>query len=496
MQITDASSTSDHVEKAVREEFYLAKDIPLPDEIEASLNIITNNRRSTLSKHWDRQLEAIQTLTSECEGIQRIWDVMTPESIKPATGKLKTVALAHLADSLGLGGGKWIRQFTYGFPIVGNLSQCGVYPRDDSLLPAPSTTGLWDNAQKRFLERSAHAGFANAEALWAEACEQVRMGWLGAPIPIDLSGNVATFEEGKTNIAFRFGVAQGDKLRACDDLRHNCVNLHCTVWTPIKLPTWDHISQMCLRVRRTKRRWAFFKADHEAAYKQLPLAPDQAKLALVALKNPTSGKWMAFPPKALLFGAEAAVLHYNCFSRLISVIFNKTFGIPLLAYFDDFGALAPKNLCEKALKTFETFCETLGIRLKTAKTELGTRLTFLGLKGDFPKPSNDMTLSIRLPKAKAAKWASEIATHTMRENNSLGVRGGNRKTVVHPNLRFRKDRESNALPLIRQIALASLRKQAKREGFDNPAVVGSGPRTHETKKSPTATFATGKGCLH
>ena len=84
---------------------------------------------------------------------------------------------------------------------------------------------------------------------------------------------------------------------------------------------------------------------------------------------------MDFHPKALLFGAEADVRRYNCLSRLISVIFNKTFGTPLLAYFDDFGAIAPKNMCGEDLETFETFCETLGIRLKLTKTVLGTLIT-------------------------------------------------------------------------------------------------------------------------
>ena len=284
-----------------------------------------------------------------------------PEPIKPATGNLKTAKLAHLADSLGMGGGKWIRQFTYGFPIVGNLSRFGVYPRGDTPTPAPSIKGIWGNASKRFVERASHSVWANAPTLWAEAFEQVKKGWLGAPLPIDTLGNVATYAEGEANIAFRFGVAQGDKLRACGDLRHNCVNLHCTVWTPIILPTWDHISQMCIRVRNLRCQWSFFKADHEAAYKQLPLRPEHGNLTLVALRNPTSGKWVAFPPKALLFGAEAAVLHYNCFSRLASVIFNKIFGIPLLAYFDDFGALVPKRLCEKDLHTFEIFCDTLSL---------------------------------------------------------------------------------------------------------------------------------------
>ena len=68
---------------------------------------------------------------------------------------------------------------------------------------------------------------------------------------------------------------------------------------------------MCLDTRGRRKKWAFFKADRESAYKQPPMEPDHADLALVALRNPTSGKRMAFPPMALLFGAASAVLHYN-----------------------------------------------------------------------------------------------------------------------------------------------------------------------------------------
>ena len=37
MRITDASSISDHIDKAIREDCYLAKDIPLPAEINAPI---------------------------------------------------------------------------------------------------------------------------------------------------------------------------------------------------------------------------------------------------------------------------------------------------------------------------------------------------------------------------------------------------------------------------------------------------------------------------
>ena len=143
--------------------------------------MVAKYHKATLAKHWDAQLEDLHTMVRKCEGIQRIWDAMAPPAIKPATGNLKSAALTRLAESLELGDGKWLRQFAYGFPLVGDLSQCGVYPRDDSLSPAPSTSGIWENASKRFQERAAHSGHANATTLWGEAFEQVLKGWPGAP---------------------------------------------------------------------------------------------------------------------------------------------------------------------------------------------------------------------------------------------------------------------------------------------------------------------------
>ena len=102
--------------------------------------------------------------------------------------------------------------------------------------------------------------------------DQVEKGWLSTPLPIDTNGQCPLAALGPIDISFRFGVGQMDKLRACDDLKYGATDLYCSVWTPSKLPTWGHISQLAASVRRTKCDWPFFKTDHESAYKQLPLS--------------------------------------------------------------------------------------------------------------------------------------------------------------------------------------------------------------------------------
>ena len=408
MHIDDATSVDDHINKAVNQDFLLARSIPLPDEVNESLVFISNTKPRHLRAFWDLQLKRVNHWVRLTDGIQQIWDATTSPSIKSATGKLKSVAISALLDNFDLGGSAWMSQFTFGFPLVGDLSQEGVFPRDPSLSPAPPIDGIWTSSKQRFLTRSKASGFLNADTLWKEALEQVQKGWLADPLPISPDGTVATYENGPVNIAFRFGVEQADKLRACDDLKHNEVNLHCTVWTPIKLPTWDHIAQMCLNIRHKRVPWEFFKTDHEAAYKQLPLRPEHTRLAFVALRDPLTSRWMAFPPKALLFGATSAVLHYNCFSRLLAILANRIFGIPLIGYFDDFGALVPSKVGRRALHTFEQFCNSLGITLKKTKTDRGRRIVFLGLLGNFPAPCNRMLLSIDLPTDKADAWCRSI----------------------------------------------------------------------------------------
>ena len=122
-------------------------------------------------------------------------------------------------------------------PLVGNISQTGVNPRDTDVLPAPPVGLVWAKSSERFPTRDKHSGHLRPRELRGEALKHVELGRLGAPLPIDTSGNVLSYGRGSTDISFRFAVDQADKLRACGDIENNHVNLYCSVRTPIKLPT-------------------------------------------------------------------------------------------------------------------------------------------------------------------------------------------------------------------------------------------------------------------
>ena len=185
--------------------------------------------------------------------------------------------------------------------------------------------------------------------------KQCELGWLFPPLPLPSTDTPFNLNFPKLHVAFRFGAEQSDKLRACDDLRHAETNLACVVETPINPVSRDHLVAASNLVSKKDQNWAMFKADHEAAYKRLPVAPEHAKLSVIALRSPPGKRWYGFITRTLVFGAIAAVLLFNVFSRLLRGLFTQLFGISLLCFFDDFGALVPLCISEEALQTFALF---------------------------------------------------------------------------------------------------------------------------------------------
>ena len=140
----------------------------------------------------------------------------------------------------------------------------------------------------------------------------------------------------------------------------------------------------------------------------MPLIPDQSGDCIVALRNPPGGLRYGFRPRTLLFGAVAAVLRYNCFSRISAVLACRILDIPTVTYFEDIGSMSKSSISDDALGTFAEFCRILMVLLKKEKSGLWCQLPFLGLVGDLPAPDNDMTLSVALTDEEKSLWAARI----------------------------------------------------------------------------------------
>ena len=406
--------------RSFEQPLFLSLNIPLPRSIENAASFLKDSSPSQIIHFWDSQLIALDKLIADSATTEAAWLELVPPETRPVAGRIRLHALMFLTTQCEAGGSIWLQQFLFGFPLVGRLAQPRCYPTkpQDASKKEEPITKLFNTNESRFSDRANKSGFKNCKLLWSEAEVQCNKGWLCKPFPLCSEGSSFRLSNPDLNIAFRFGVEQGSKLRACDDLRHSRTNLSFVVETPIKLVRWDHLAELTHRVNDGSREWGFFKADHEAAYKQLPLDSSHAKLAVVAMRSPVGHKWYGFISRTMMFGAIAAVLHYNVFSRLLSEIVSKLLGIPLLCFFDDFGAVIPLTLAARALSTFTAFCSKLGIQLKEEKSEWGAKVTFLGLQGFFPCRAYNFQLSVSLTPEKALSRAAEIQSFVERRSIS------------------------------------------------------------------------------
>ena len=122
-----ASSHADHVFQVVKEPFRLSGPIPLPGEIISSLEFLSSYSDEKIRGIWAEQFSRLSGLISAAAPTQEAWNSSAP-SLRPVAGSIKTVALSFLMDSMGLGGSRWIRQFIYGFDVIGSFSQSSVLP--------------------------------------------------------------------------------------------------------------------------------------------------------------------------------------------------------------------------------------------------------------------------------------------------------------------------------------------------------------------------------
>ena len=405
----DATSYEDHITNALSASFPLYGTTDLPYDLLNALHFNRDNSVQTVAEFRNTQLKHLHRLAEECQSDTDRWFKAAPTGIRRDSGNVHIALLAHLMRFTRMQGTNWLMQFVFGFPITGKLSQKGVFPpgKGDTT-PLRDPESLFSSKTARFRERAARSGSRYTRTLWDEAIGQVHKGWFSPPERLDDNGCYVANTNDLFNIAFRFGVLQTDKLRGCDDFKDSLTNEACSVETPITLPCWDHIAAATKILSANKRKWVFGKIDHKDAYKALPLRPSDAKYAIIALRNPDDKSWYGFRSNTLLFGSTAAVLHYNCVSRIIASLACRILLLPTVGYFDDFGFLTADEDSSEAFRAFKEFFLLLGFELKVEKSFIGNWNSFLGMDAIFPSPVNGMTLSISLSEEKAIKWSNLI----------------------------------------------------------------------------------------
>ncbi|CAE7255625.1 unnamed protein product [Symbiodinium sp. CCMP2592] len=341
-------------------------------------------RRMEVLEHY-RALE--HSLRSDEEALKQAMD----PTVREIMGNKKLLLFKQMLKDAGVPDERLFEDMVQGFRLTGPLEPSGLFP--PKYKPAVISvdelrrTSQWSKHLVEAACRKASQDPEIARAVWEESLGQVEKGWLSGPFTWDQMDQ----KYGGTWVASkRFGVSQGDKVRAVDDLSQFQVNASVTETEKIQLEGLDDIVALARfhlgatvsgtkvfrlplsgggvyqgrlhpdfregRARRLKGR----ALDLRSAYKQLARHPADDWASVLGVLDPDTNTVAYFESHALPFGASSAVTGFNRAARALRIIMSRLLFLVNTSFFDDFCQLEIDGLTDSADQAALALLDLLG----------------------------------------------------------------------------------------------------------------------------------------
>ena len=209
----------------------------------------------------------------------------------------------------------------------------------------------------------------------------------------------------------RCGLEQGTrpdgsrKVRTMDDGTESGANACAVAAGKIRPDRLDTLVAITRRISRMcGGRVSLWKADIDAAYRRVPVAPGDRWMAGVAYR--VGGKLHRALHLAQPFGFVGSVYNWDRVGAMVGHIAMSLLRLPALRYVDDYFGSEAEECIECARKCFTRLVKALlgTDALAEGKVKSGNPLVILGIQVDV-QPDG---LVCSLPEEKRAKWLASI----------------------------------------------------------------------------------------
>lgn len=316
----------------------------------------------------------------ELEDHQRSVDALCPPHIGESNDRKATTVFAEMLRATDYPDQEVIECLEHGFPMVGRLPRCSVFPVDERHLAPEAETAdgdvsstshnllslsaldRWNRANRQsvaHMQRSEHTN-----AMWSKVEKEVTQK------RVKVIGRASEILSTRTPIvpSRRFGVEQGGKVRAIDDFSASRVNEATLAFSRIVLHTIDFLIAGALLLARSGRTdLCFGKGDHKGAYRQLPIALSHLKYCVTATHSPHQQGVVLLQHMTCPFGAVGSVHAYQRFSEAVMHVLIVGFGVMVFHYVDDFFIIAMTPQGESMWDCFVWLHDLLRIELEHSK---------------------------------------------------------------------------------------------------------------------------------
>ena len=127
-EIENSTDYLEHIDQAANAIYPLGMDLPIPQEVQESMNWLGNTDPSEILSFWAEQINRLMMLVRQCSSTQEQRWTLCPPEIRGDQNDFCSAAFRQLMKQYSLGGDKWIAQFIFGIPTTWNFSHEGVPP--------------------------------------------------------------------------------------------------------------------------------------------------------------------------------------------------------------------------------------------------------------------------------------------------------------------------------------------------------------------------------
>ena len=336
-------------------------------------------------------LEHYRALAKSLEPAERKLKASMDPQVRKVMGTKRLLLFRQMMQDAGVQDEHLFEDMVNGFRLTGTLPPSGLFP--PKYKPATVSvdelrrTSEWTKHLIEGACRKASQDPEVARAVWKESLDQVDRGWLSGPYSWE---QMEAKYGGQWVASKRFGVSQGDKVRAVDDLSQFQVNASVTETEKIQLEGLDDIVALARfhlgpTVHGTKsfklpmanggvysgRLHSDFRdgrarllrgraLDLRSAYKQLARHPKDDWASVLGVLDTDSDRVVYFESLALPFGASSAVTGFNRAARALRIIMSRLFFLVNTSFFDDYCQLEVEALSGSADKTALELLSLLG----------------------------------------------------------------------------------------------------------------------------------------
>ena len=329
------------IEEHVRRAQRLPAPFPPSAALSAGLQgavVALSQHESSIEEIWAERLDEMRDCIAAHAAAERHLNNSVHPQMRAHVARFPSLAFEELLRKYGYDDPSAARLLK-GCTLTGHLAGRPSWPKNEDTEPRASARALLarNGARERKAVWNSVRPSEEDAALLEAAQSDVESGKMLGPFFADHEVQTALGVENYT-LSKRFGVAQSDKVRPCDDFTKSGVNDCCRGDRNLTLSTLDHFfALVCsVAVAFPTSQVQFAKRDHRSAYRQLALDASALQYACVVFWHPILKRAVAYVHLALPFGPRAAVINYNRVAQAVTGLLQLMFFLPADNFFDDF----------------------------------------------------------------------------------------------------------------------------------------------------------------